>query len=277
MTTAVGLSPTKAGAGWAGRVARSALGFLLHRRWITLIVIAGVWHLIAIRSNTGLLPTPLAVAEMMWEVVRNGEFVRQMGDSMQRIAIGYAGAMLLGSIIGVVSGAWRFWEQFFQDLVVIMLSLPGLIYALLSVMIFGLGPTAPIMAILLGSYPFVAVNVRQGLKALDKELVDMARAYKVGGWKTLRHVILWSLLPHFFAAFRIGFTIAWKVSVLSEVYGASSGVGYMIRVNFQLFRLRGIMAWGLLFGLVMMVIEYGILMPIERYLQRWRPKIKEVI
>ena len=84
----------------------------------------------------------------------------------------------------------------------------------------------------------------------------------------VRKVILPSLLPFIMAAIRVGFTIAWKVAVLTEVFGASSGIGYQLRYNFQLFSMRTMVAWALLFGAVMLVIEYGILVPAENHLAR---------
>jgi NitT/TauT family transport system permease protein len=185
--------------------------------------------------------------------------------------------MVIGTALGVLMGSRRFWEQCFQDVLVVMISLPGLVYALLSVIVFGLGLAAPVLAIVAASVPFVAVNIREGVKSVDKDLLDMGRAYRVRDGKVLRQIVMPSLLPFVMAAIRIGFTIAWKVSVLTEVFGATSGIGYMIRVSFQLFRIRHIMAWGLLFGGVMLLIEYGILIPAERYFARWRPKVEKVI
>lgn len=246
-------------------------------RWLALIIVLALWQGIAIIVDIGLLPTPGKVVGAGWELLTTGLFFQELGNSMVRILIGFATAMLLGIIVGILMGARRFWDEFFQDLVVLGLSLPGLIYALLCVMIFGLGLLAPVMAILLAAYPFVAINIREGVKAIDKDLLDMSRVYLVDRWRVVRQIILPSLLPFIMAAIRVGFTIAWKVAVLTEVFGSSSGIGYQLRYNFQLFSMRTMVAWALLFGAVMLVIEYGILVPAENHLARWRPKVKEVI
>jgi NitT/TauT family transport system permease protein len=277
MSLAVDSSPARPQSAWAGRLGEALRRFFLHRRWLAFFLVLLVWQVITMRMTSGLFPTPFRVAEAMYDIVATGLFFENIGDSFLRIGIGFVAAMLLGTAVGVLMGSRRFWEQFFQDVIVVGLSLPGLIYALLSVIIFGLGLTAPVVAILVASYPFIAVNIREGVKAIDKELIDMTRAYRVEQQKVLRQVILPSLMPFIFAAIRVGFTIAWKVSVLTEVFGASSGVGYMMRVDFQLFRIRGIMAWGLLFGGVMLLIEYGILLPAERHFARWRPRMEKVI
>ncbi|HEX9922709.1 MAG TPA: ABC transporter permease subunit [Anaerolineae bacterium] len=252
-------------------------GLIFSYRWLALICVLVIWQIIALTSNIGVLPTPLKVMTAGWELVSTGLFFKELAASMVRILIGFGLGMLLGLIVGVLMGARRFWDAFFQDLVVLGLSLPGLIYALLCVMIFGLGLTAPVVAILLASYPFAAVNIREGVRAIDKELIDMARVYLVNRSRVIRQVILPSLLPFILAAVRVGFTVAWKVAVLTEVFGAATGIGYQLRYNFQLFSMRTMVAWALLFGAVMLVIEYGILVPAERYFARWRPKIKEII
>jgi NitT/TauT family transport system permease protein len=259
------------------QVTKRLRSLIFSYRWLALICVLVIWQVIALTSNIGVLPTPLKVVTAGWELVSTGLFFKELAASMVRILIGFGLGMLLGLIVGVLMGARRFWDAFFQDLVVLGLSLPGLIYALLCVMIFGLGLTAPVVAILLASYPFAAVNIREGVRAIDKELIDMARVYLVNRSRVIRQVILPSLLPFILAAVRVGFTVAWKVAVLTEVFGAATGIGYQLRYNFQLFSMRTMVAWALLFGAVMLVIEYGILVPAERYFARWRPKIKEII
>ncbi len=262
---------------WVRRIAGSLRRFVLHRRWLAFLLVLVAWQFLTTRMVSGLFPTPVGVAEATYDIVVSGLFFEHLADSFLRIGIGFAVAMLLGMVLGILMGSRRFWEQFFQDVLVVMISLPGLIYALLSVIVFGLGLLAPVMAIMAASVPFIAVNIREGVKSIDKDLLDMGRAYRVPEGKVLRQIVMPSLLPFVMAAIRIGFTIAWKVSVLTEVFGATTGIGYMMRVSFQLFRLRHIMAWGLLFGGVMLLIEYGILLPAERYFARWRPKVEKVI
>lgn len=277
MSLAADSSTTQAQSTRSGQTLSLLTQVIFSYRWLALIIIVALWQGIAIVVDIGLLPTPGKVVGAGWELLTTGLFFRELGNSLVRIVIGFAVAMLLGIIVGILMGARRFWDEFFQDLVVLGLSLPGLIYALMCVMIFGLGLLAPVMAILLAAYPFVAVNIREGVKAIDKELLDMSRAYLVDRWRVVRQIILPSLLPFIMAAIRVGFTIAWKVAVLTEVFGSSSGIGYQLRYNFQLFSMRTMVAWALLFGAVMLVIEYGILVPAENHFARWRPKVKEVI
>jgi len=278
MSVMTDVSPTSLPITTTRRFARSIKRLIFHKGWLAVLMVLVIWQIISFfLGGHGLVPSPARTFATIWEVLVTGEFFVQLGDSLVRLLIGFSLAMAMGMIVGVLMGSRWFWNEFFKDIVILGLSLPGLVYALLSVVIFGTKLLAPVMAILFASYPFIAVNMREGVKALDKDILDMSRAYKVGKWKVVKQVILPALLPHILAAIRTGFTIAWKASVLTEVFGATSGIGYMIRFNFQMFAVRGILAWSLLFGCVMLIIEYGILIPAERYFARWRPHLSEEV
>jgi NitT/TauT family transport system permease protein len=262
---------------WADRLVQSLKRNLLHPRWLAIIAFLIAWQLYAVYRNTRVIPVPAKVANEVWKILSTGIFFEHLAASMTRILIGFGVAMLLGTTVGVLMGSRRSWDEFFKDLVVFGLALPGLIYALLSVMAFGVSLAAPVVAIVGTSYPFVAVNISEGVKAIDKELLDMGRAYKVERGKMVRQVILPSLVPFIFAAIRTGFAISWKVNTLVEVFGAVNGAGFMIRASFLNFSTAGIIAWSLLFAGLMLIIEYGVLLPLERHFARWRPKMEKVI
>jgi len=268
---------TEAQSTWLSQPTSFMKRLVLSYRWLALIIVLFLWQLVAILVDIGLLPSPGQVIVAGWGLLTSGVFFKELAASLVRILLGFGAAMVVGIITGVLMGARKFWDEFFEIPVIVGLSLPGLIYAMMAVMILGLGLVTPVVAIMLAAYPFVAVNIREGVKATDKELVDMAHVYLVDRWRMVTKVIVPGLLPFIMAAIRVGFTIAWKVSVLTEVFGASTGIGYQLRYNFQLFSMRTMVAWALLFGAVMLVIEYGLLAPAEKRFARWRPKVKEVI
>lgn len=266
-----------AGSGWAERLGRAVKGFLINPRWLALFLLLAGWETLAIYRHTRVIPRLGRIYIEVVHILTTGLFIEHLYASMTRIVLGFIVAMILGTTIGILMGSRHTWDEFFKDTVLFGLALPGLIYALIAVMFFGLSILAPITAILGTSYPFVAINIREGVRALDKDLLDMARAYRVRNWDVIRKVILPSLLPFVLAAVRVGFAIAWKVNTLVEVFGTVNGVGWQIRASFDSYSVHGMIAWALLFGAVMLAIEYWILVPVERYFARWRPKVGQVI
>jgi len=231
----------------------------------------------AVIRDTRVVPGPMRVWSEFWHIVSTFSFVDDLWASMIRIVAGFGAAMLVGTIAGILMGSRRSWNEVLHDLVVFGLALPGLVYALIAVMLFGQSLWAPVLAIMLTSYPFVAVNVREGVTSLDKELLDMARIYRIRRWHLISRIIIPSLLPFIFAAIRLGFSISWKVNTLVEVFGSTNGIGWQIRASFDAYSVHGMLAWTFVFGGVMLFIEYGILSPAERYFTRWRPKLDRVV
>ncbi len=219
--------------------------------------------------DAALLPSPLAILEEMRSILGSGEFAVHFGSTIQRIAIGYGIAYLIGVVIGILMGN-RWWDGFFRDWVVALLTTPGLVFALVAAMVFGFSPVGPIVAIAVTSFPFVTVNVAEGVKAIPKELLDMARAFRVARTHQLRHVVLPFLAPYLFTALRYGFSIAWKIATLTELFGSSRGIGFMMRREYQLFNVTGLLSWIFFFFAFALILEKLVLQRAINRFFRWR-------
>ncbi len=152
-----------------------------------------------------ILPPPAVIAEEMWAIITSDQLVTHFAATLTNIAIGFAIAFVIGTVIGIAMGRSRWWEAFLGDWVMVTLTTPGLVFALVCAMIFGLGALGPIVCVIVTSLSYVAVNVVEGVKAAPKDLDDMARAFNVPQHRVLRHVLLPFLAPFFFTAARYGF------------------------------------------------------------------------
>jgi NitT/TauT family transport system permease protein len=163
-------------------------------------------------------------------------------------------------------------EQFLDLYVLIGLTIPGLAWSVLAVMWFGISEAAPVFSIVMVCVPMLAVNMWQGTKAIDKQLLEMAQAFHITRGRVIVGIIAPHLAPYLLAATRFGFGLGWKVVVLSEIFGMSNGIGYMINRSFARFSMIDVLAWTFGFTIIMFLLEYGVLQPLERYILRWRPK-----
>jgi NitT/TauT family transport system permease protein len=148
---------------------------------------------------------------------------------------------------------------------------------MLCVLWFGINEIALFIAVVFIIFPYVAVNVFEGVKAIDRDLLDMGRAFKVQRGAMIRRIILPSLTPYFVGAVRQNFANSWKMVTIAELFGASAGIGFMIRTGFEFFDSAMMLAWVAWFAFVIIAIEYAIILPFRRYMLRWRPEIDEVI
>jgi NitT/TauT family transport system permease protein len=164
----------------------------------------------------------------------------------------------------------RWLNAFFRDAVLVGVTTPGLVWALITAIVFGNRPAGPLLAIVLTTFALITVNVSEGIKAIPTDLVDMSTAFRVGLLKRNRHIIAPHLAPYLFTGIRFGFSIAWKVTVLTEVFASSSGIGFQMRVASQLFRVDEFLTWILAFYLLALFLEKIVLERIERHFFRWR-------
>lgn len=216
------------------------------------------------------LPGPYAIVQEMWDILRGGDFWENFSATLEHLLIGFALALVIGTAMGIAMGRSDYWDGFFSDYVMLTLTTPGLVFALIAVMIFGLSEIGPIVAIVLTSFPHVTVNVVEGVHAIPSELNDMATAYGVDRRTRLRNVVIPAIAPFLFTAVRYGFAIAWKITALTELFGGSAGIGRQMRVEFQLFSVPGVLAWAFFLIAFALIMERLVLQRLERRFFRWR-------
>ena len=220
-----------------------------------------------------LLPSPLSTVREAIRLVSDGTFFFHMYQSLRRVFVGAVIAMFFSVGIGIYMGTVAMGERFFQPLIVLGLTIPGLMWALIAVMLFGINEFSPYFAVTVTIFPMLVINIWAGVKSLDKELMDMSHVFHFTKWMKISQVILPQLVPNIFAATRYGLGLAWKVVVVVEMFGTSNGVGYQVMKSYQVFNMEGVIAWTLTFVAAMIIIEYGIINLAERRLTAWRPKV----
>ncbi len=234
----------------------------------------GIWELASGNlMDERLLPGPSTVFETFGRLWASGEVPGAFATTLTRIAIGFSLAFIIGIGIGILMQN-RFLNGFFRDAVTVGVTTPGLIWALITAIIFGNRTAGPIIAIVLTTFAIITVNVSEGIKSIPKDLNDMAKSFDVSVVKRNRHIVIPHLAPFTFTAVRFGFSIAWKVTVLTEVFSASQGIGFEMRTATQLFRLDEFLTWILAFYFVALFLDKVVLESIERRFFSWRGELK---
>ena len=244
---------------------------MLQRALPILALLVG-WEAVARLVGSRLLPTASAVLAALAAEAQSGRLWHNLGVTLTRVACAFAVAMLGGTALGIAMGCWRRLDVLLDSLLTVLLNLPALVGIVLIYVWFGLSETTTIAAVALNKFPSTAVTLREGARSLNLGLADMARSFRVSRWTMLRHVVLPQLYPYLFAASRSGLALIWKIVLVAELLGRSDGVGFQIQVYFQLFDVTGILAYTLAFIVVVQMIEWLVLQPLERHCFRWRAR-----
>ena len=229
-----------------------------------------LWTVVAWYAQSRALPTPLQVAGAIATEAGTGELFYHMAATLGRVAAAFVLAMGIGSVIGIILGRHELLDRIFDPWVILLLNIPALVIIVLSYIWFGLNEVAAVGAVAINKIPNVVVTVREGARSLELQYAEMAKVFRFSRWKTLRHVVLPQLQPYFAASTRSGIALIWKIVLVVELLGRSNGVGFQIHLYFQLFDVATILAYTLFFVAIMLLVEYLVLQPLDRYSRRWR-------
>jgi len=240
-------------------------------RTFSVMALLVVWQLVSMVMNSSVVPNPIEVFIQIGKNLGEGNTYYQLYITIVRVILGMALGVTSGIIAGVIMGLWRFGEEVLDVWVLALFTIPAIVYGMLCLLWFGLNDWAAIIAVGAGVMPAIAINMWQGTKAIDRDLIHMARSFRFSGRSVIARVVLPQLIPYILAALRYGLGISWKIVTVVELLGLSSGVGYTLNYWFGNFSMVQVMAWTLLFTVTLLIMEYGILKPLESHLTRWRP------
>ena len=250
----------------------AVLGF-----WVGSIdVVRGIWPFAA-----DVLPSPSEVADFVWaeltlDTVAPHNVYATFLISLQRLGAGMAIAMVVGTALGLAMGLSKGANAFFNDWVMAILAMPALAWALFVSLAFGFGDTGPIIVVVLSGIPFVIINVREGVRDTPRELFEMCRSFGVPRSRTIRHVLLPSLMPFMFAAARYAFALGWKGLVVAEVFGGQDGAGWTIKFWYDAHRAHGVVGYAFFFVIFAIIFERLVFDAIAKRVFKWRPAVTGV-
>jgi len=236
----------------------------------SLLSLLAIWQGLSWWLDSSMLPGPREVFALLARSFSSGELPYHLGITLARLGISFVLAMVLGCVLGVLMGRHRQLDRWLDPWLTVLLNIPALVTIILCYVWFGLTESAAILAVVVNKLPNVAVTLREGTRQLDKQLLEMAQVYRFGRWKTLRHVIWPQLYPFVITAARTGLALIWKIILVVELLGRSNGMGYQLHLFFQMFDVAAILAYTLAFVIVIQVLEWTVLQPLDRYANRWR-------
>ena len=245
-------------------------GAAIWLRSLSLLGFVVVWQIAAAVAASDLLPSPAAVMALLWKHTASGELGHHLLITLARVAVAFAIAMAVGTAIGIVMGRSQRVDMTLDGILVLGLNIPALVTIILCYIWFGLTEAAAVLAVAVNKIPTVVVTVREGAKAVDRDLMEVAKVYRVARLSTLFKVYLPQLYPYLMAAARSGLALIWKIVLVVELLGRSNGVGFQINIFFQFFDIGSILAYTLAFAAVILLVEAFGMRPLERRITRWR-------
>ncbi|MEK6345998.1 MAG: ABC transporter permease subunit [Burkholderia sp.] len=230
------------------------------------------WEAMARSLHSPLVPDVRAIYAQLVEIVANGNAFVQIWLTFSRMALGFLLALAVALPVGIGAARSTLLSRFVEPGITLGLTVPGLVWALLCVIWFGTSLMSPVISVALGVLPSLVISVKEGIQSLSADLVEMARVFRLRRLTVLRRIWLPLLYAFIVPGTRVGFSIAWKVIVLVEIFGMSDGVGYQLNAQFSTQNVEGVIAWTVAFWATMLVVEHLVFAPIEHHANRWKKR-----
>ena len=232
------------------------------------VLLAAVWSVLTWISD-GWIPSVGEIGAAAVGILGDGETAKTILVTSQRIAIAFFVATPLGFLVGFAMGLNKYLEGYFRPLVIMMLATPDPVYIIVVVLLLGATETSSLVALTLAVLPFVVTIVHANVKARDRSLDDMSRVYRFTRKQYTTQVLARQVAPALILAARTSFAFAWKIVVLVEALSQPKGVGAQIYYEFRLLDAASMIAWTIIFIVLMRVVDAVVFGTLERRLLAW--------
>jgi len=242
----------------------------------TLVLFAGLlllWQIVSLSYPASQFPGLMELADAMGQMVSSDaqyQFMEHIPVTIFRIFLAAGISMAVGVPFGIAMGANSDTLGFFRFYLLVLLTVPSVMWAFLGVTWFGLTEyLVPLLATVLALLPYVIINIWKGTEAIDQKLLEMAYVFGFSGPTVWRKVYIPHLTPYLFSTTRMVFSLSWRIMLAVEIFGSQAGLGFVINGYYLSQQNDMLLAWSIPVFLLMFGLE-RLIQRIERHKLQWR-------
>ena len=233
-------------------------------------LLVAIWWVVSLGMPHFVLPGPPRVFEALAMISASGDLWHNLAITLGRVASGFVLATLVALPLGIILGANRRLGELFEPIIPVMNTVSSAIWAIFAIIWFGISNATTIFVVFMTAMPLIITNVWQGTRTVNADFIELAHTLRMPQPKVMLKIYLPTILPYFFSGARLAFGFGWRVSLVAETLGSSSGVGYRLRQAADLIQTDQVFAWTITLVVMMAVLEMGVLRPLENHLFRWK-------
>ena len=204
---------------------------------VAAIIVFGAWEIYGRVGNPVLLPPVSAVVKGLFEISIGGPLPAALFSSLQLLFVGFATALLLGTLLGIFIGRYPLANRVFGPFLNALYATPDIALLPLILLWFGFGMTGRVVVVFLAAFFPIMINTYAGVRDAPRDLLEVAASFGVRSeFGRLRKVILPAALPLIMAGYRLGIGRAVVGMAVAEVYLRLGGIGTLIVQYGSVFR-----------------------------------------
>ena len=219
------------------------------------------------------LPAPGEALRTLFELIAAGTAWPELAATARRALIGYAASVIAGSVLGLIAGLSATASMTSRPIVTVLMGTPPIAWLVLALLWFGAGDATPVFTVFIACFPLVFLGAMQGARTLDNQLRDMAVVFGVPRRMMLTDIYLPHVISYLFPAWTAALGMSWKIAVMAELLSTSDGVGAALAVSRSHLDSAATMAWITAVVMLLLAVEYLLLEPLKREVERWRDQV----
>ena len=199
-------------------------------------ILLGLWQLLA-SAPTSTLPPPTKVVTDSWELIVDPFYDRggldkglfwHLAASLQRVALGFSLAAVVGIALGVLIGQSRMFLRALDPIFQILRTVPPLAWLPLALAAFRDGQPSAIFVIFITSIWPIVINTSVGVRNIPQDFRNIARVIRLSPLEYFYKIMLPATVPHMFTGLRIGIGLSWLAIIAAEMLTGGVGIGFFI-------------------------------------------------
>ena len=238
-------------------------------RLVVFLLLVGLWWAVAVIAGQNFLPTPWQTFAAGIDVIGDGTVPFATLDSLSVFLAGFLAAAAFAIPFGLLMGGFRVFGAALESYVNALAAMPRVAFIPVIIVFLGLGYEAKIFIVFLGAVMPILINTYAGVLNCDGELVEMARSAGAKDMQIFRKIMLPGALPYITAGLRVGASLALINTVVAELYTAVKGLGGLLSVYGNSFRMAPYFVVVCVLAMIGVVVMQSLKL-IERRMERWR-------
>ncbi len=222
-------------------------------------------------TRSDIAPDPARVLPLTGQLLFDPGLARHTYVSLLRVVAAVAIAIVAGTGLMIAARFLRLTRILVAHrLLPILNAVPTVGWALLAVFWFGVNDVAVVFVIVAILLPFTMANVWAGLLTIDEDVYEMGRSFTRDRLRRLRFIVLPQILPELVSSLRVSYGVGWKVGIVAEIFGVTSGLGYLMAYARTVFDTALLYAAILVIILLVFVADGLLFARLERLVTRHR-------
>lgn len=235
-----------------------------------ILILVLAWKIASYFAGSGqLIPSPESTLRAIADVVSRENFLPSLLTTIGRGLLGFGISFFLAFLLGIPAGINQGFFLMLNPLIVTVRSTPVISLILLAIIWFG-NELVPVFIAILTMFPILCTNIIDGLRNVDKDLVQMGHSYRVPGNRIIKEIYLPSIIPFITSGMSNALGFGWRAIIIGEVLAQPGfGIGTQMQ-NAQIFlQVSELIAWTLIAILVSALSEF-LIRKTEKFVIRWK-------